>query len=821
MTMAALLQDLAFALRLLRKNPGFTAAAVLTLALGIGANTAILSVADAALFRSPTVEDPERLVSLFTTCRRGQPRCSSSYPDYLDYRERGTSFTDLAAYTRTTVNLGDEAGSRLLQAQPTTSNFFSVLGVEAFLGRTLAAEDEKGSGGSPVAVLSHHLWRRHFAADQAILGRTLRLNGNHFTVVGVLPESFRGLHLDAAADLYVPLVNISTLMPGFDPAYFENRNARWIRHLVGRLADGVTVAEARAQMMVISDQLAVEDPDARGPRAITVDALPGHILPTGHGRDIQHFIILLVGVVAAALLLAAANLANLLLARAWHRRREIGVRIALGAGRSQLIRQLMTESFLLATLGGLAGLLVSQWTLELLGRFELPGGVSIGGLEIGLDQRMLATAMALSLFTGLLFGLVPAWQAARHNVSAALKGETTSGAGPGTLRGGLIAVQVALCLMLLVGAALFLRTLQNSLHFNPGFQTEDVALATFDLSLLRYTPERGLLFVNELTRSAKALPSVEAAAVTTLVPFHRGGFRGVFGQVEGYTPAPDEEVRIDFVGVGTEFFRVLGIPMRSGRALTHQDGANAPPAIVINQEMARRFWPGGEPVGGRVSFLDRTFEVVGVAADVKWQQLTESPTPFCFLPMAQAADLTNSGELTLAVKTKTPAAQILPELRALAQHLDPDLSLATLTTLEEQLGRRRMPQRMGAILLSAFGLLALLLAALGIYGVVAYTVVQKTRDIGIRMALGARRPQVMSLVLRGIAGPVTVGLGCGLAVTVVAIRAAESFFFGVHSQEPITLAGIGLLLAAIAIAASWYPAWGATRISPIDALHQD
>jgi predicted permease len=822
--MAALFNDIRYATRLLRTNPTFASVAVITLALGIGANTAILSVADAALIRRPNVWHPDRLAAVYTTCRRGPPRCFSSYPDYLDYRNWSRVFQDLAAYTWITTSLGGESRSRLLTTQLTSGNYFSLLAVAPALGRLLRPDDDAIGGARQVAVLSYRLWKDQFGGDTAVVGDAIRLNQASYTIVGITPEAFTGLHLEGEADIYIPLLSAPAVGTDYatDMARFSNRGSRWIAQLVGRLADGATVPQARAEMRSISRQLALEHPEARGPRSVTVDAVRGHIRPTGSRDELVQFLILLTGVVGFSLLLAATNVANLLLARASDRRREIGTRLAMGADRPRLVRQLVIESMVLALIGGGFGLLVAVWTLDLLSGFELPGGIAIGSLSVNLDVRVLVLAAGLSLLTGLLFGLLPALQATRKDLLSFLKGEAAEpSVGSWGLRKALVAGQVALCLVLLLGSALFLRTLRNALAFDPGFKTEGLAIASFDLSLLHYTPEMGTTFLGELTDRMKRLPSVKAVSVSTIVPFQRGGFRGSLISVPGYDPAPDEEMRVDYVFVGPDYFNTLGVSVEEGRAFNSLDTEGSRPAIMVSKTTAARYWPTATAVGGMVTFGDFTFAVVGVTADIKWRRLTENASNYVFLPLAQFPSETVGGPLTLTVRMASSAEQILPAIRSEVRALNPDVALSALQTMDDRLSRLLMPQRMGAVLLTLFGTMALLLAALGIYGVVGYVVAKETRTIAIRIALGAGRREVIRLIVRGMAVPVALGLATGVAAALALSQAAESFMFGVSSRDPITLVMVSLVLGGVAIAATLIPARRASRIKPMQALRME
>lgn len=821
-----MLQDVRYALRTLAKNPGFSAAAVVTLALGIGANTAILSLADAVLLRAPPVYAPDRLATIFTTCRLGALRCSSSYPDYEDYRSRATGFADMAAYSWVPLNMGDGLGAQLATGVLATGNYFQLLGVSPAAGRLLRQDDNRRADPRAVAVLSHSLWRSHFASSPDAVGQTIRLNGTPFTIVGVSPAGFRGLDLGGEPDLWIPMLAGQWLGEGAGaaatPGVFEDRGARWIHAIVGRLAENTGLAQARAQMLAISSRMAEEDPDARGPRSVTVDGMPSYLLPIGQRGELVRFVAFLTAAVGFTLLLACANIANLLLSRAVARRGEIGIRIAVGAGRGRLVRQLLTESVLLAMIGGAAGLLVAIWMIDLLSGFELPGAVGVAALAIGLDTRMLLLAGGLSLVTGVLFGVLPAWQAARSDVVSELKGDLSAGAGRRQpLRKSLLALQVALCLVLLVGSGIFIRTLRTALDIDLGFEARGVATARFNLALLRYTPEQAHTFVASLLERVRGLPWVEAASVSTLAPLDVGGFFGGLVTVAGYQVAPDEEIRVTYVFVSPGYFQALGIPLLRGRGIAQDDDEASSRTMVVSQTMAQRYWSGRNPIGGRVRFGGTDFEVVGVAADTRWRELTETPTPFVFLPLAQSPGTSAEAFLTLAVRGSGEESLMMTAIRDELRSLDPELSLSELETMGRRVRRALMPQRMGSTLLTVFATLGLVLAIVGVYGVVAYTARQQTRATGIRIALGATRWDVMRSVIRDGAVPVAVGMVVGVSGAVVLTRLVEGLLVGASPHDITTLLLTVTLLGTVALAATLVPAWRAAAIEPMEVLRYE
>ncbi|MDX1394594.1 MAG: ABC transporter permease [Gemmatimonadota bacterium] len=824
-----LVQDTRLVGRHMRRDPAFAAGAILTLALGIGANTAIFSVADQALMREPPVADADRLVSVYTTCRSGFPRCSSSWPDIVDYRDRTRTVDDLAAYSPVPLNVGAEQSARLATGMLVTGNYFDLLGVGAHAGRTIQPSDAAPYASAQVAVLGHDFWVEAFGADPDIVGDVVRLNGAPFEVVGIAPAGYHGLTLNGDSDVFLPIFAAPALGPGVgaasNPEAPDLRGNRWVGALVGRLAPGASVEQAQAEMDVLAAALGDEYPDERaamdGPRQITVDPIDGYILPLGSEETLEGFVLLLVGVVAMTLVLATANLANLLLARGTSRGREIGIRMAVGAGRSRVIRQLLTESVILALIGGAAGLGVAAVALGALGSFELPGGVVIGDLGVGLDGSVLAFTFVLSVATAVLFGLIPALQTSRGDLIGAVRGETSTGGGQSPLRKGLVAVQVGLCLVLLVGSGLFLRTLRNSLGEDLGFEPRGAVTARFNLSLLAYGDEQAQVFGADLLAGVRALPGVEAASLATLVPFQRGGFRGTFVTVDGYEPRPDEEMRVDWVLVDTEYFEALGGRVLEGREFTATDMEGSPGIAVINRDMAERYWPGRSALGGRVHLNEQqSFEVIGVVENPTWGAVGEVSSPFIFFPQRHNPSLASSF-FTLVVRTEGDAESLLPAVRDRFRSLDPGLSLTSLATFDDQVGGALMPQRMGSVLLTMLGGLALLLAAVGVYGVVSYAVRRRARDIGIRIAVGASGGRILLAVVRDMLLPIGTGLALGAVAAWLLSDTAEAFLFGVSATDPATFAGIAVLLLGVALGATLLPARAASRIDPAEVLKSE
>jgi len=817
------------ALRQLRRNPGFAGAALVTLALGIGANTAIFSIADRALLQRPPVRDPEALAAIYTTCRRGFAKCSSSYPDFVDYRDRTRSFVDMAGYSWVPLKVGDAQSPQLVTGQVVTGNYFNLLGTRAHLGRLIQPDDNRRDGAALVVVLSHEFWESAMGADSAAVGSSIRLNDVAFTVAGVAPPGFHGLDLGRRPSLWLPMFAGPTLGESAgavsQASVFDERGARWIATLVGRLRPNTTLAAARAELNALAAQLGAEFPEERaaadGERGITVDPAGSYILPVLSADELRQFVFLLFGVVAFTLLLAAANIANLLLARASARTHEIGVRQAVGAGRGRLVRQLLTESSVLAVVGGAGGLLVARVMLDLFAGFELPGGVAIGALGVGIDTTVLAFAIVLSVLIAFVFGLAPALRATSHDLVAGIKGQSPqrAGADHGRLRKLLIGIQVALGLVLLVGSGLFVRTMRNSLSSDLGFEPRHALAARFNLGLLQYGPERTTAFVDELLRRVRAAPGVRAASVATLVPFQGGGFRGTFAEIRGYEPARDEEIRFDYVAVTPQYVGALGMRLVEGRAIDARDVEGSRPVAVINRLAAERYWPNRSAVGGVMTLAEEVqVEIVGVVNDVTWQQVGEPRTPYVFLSMAQFPSLAAGDFLTLAARTDGDVAALLPLVRERFRDIGSGLPLTFSRTMDDLIGTALMPQRMGTTVLTLFGGLALILAAVGIYGVVGYSVVRRSREIGIRIAVGASRMRITAVVMREMAVPVLAGLAAGGIVALALGRTLQAFLFQVDPADPLTFAATGLLLLLVSAFAALVPARRAATLDPVQVL---
>jgi putative ABC transport system permease protein len=814
--METLWQDIRFGFRILFKSPAFTLVAALSLALGIGANTAVFSVINATLLKPLPVEEPERLVSFFTTDVGRPGNLPTSHLNYVDYRDQNQVFSGLMAYTFAQLNLTRGETNEPVFGLVVSGNYFDVLGVKAASGRTFMPDEDKTPGARPVVILSHGLWQRSFGADPNLVGKTISLNRHDFSVVGIVPEGFTGTDLGPGPDLWVPMMMHDQAQPGFD--WYNTRRGLFL-NLVGRLKPGVNVEQAQASLKTFAAQLAQSYPrDNEGRSAKVIPLLQARVDPDGTGQLMLASGVMM-AVVALVLLIACANIANLLLARASARRKEIAMRLALGASRSRLIRQLLTESLVLSLLGGLVGFLVALWAKDLLrsvGPFD--GGPNAPPVAT-LNFRVLGFTLLISLLSGVIFGLAPALQASKPDLVLTLKGETSAPARRAfgfNLRKALVVIQVALSLVALISAGLYVRSLRNAQAVNPGFVTDNILLAGFNLGREGMARPQGVNFQRQLVERAGALPGVQAVTIASNRPFGGGRLRSVF--LEGQAPSA-RGVLVQVNQVGLRFFETLGIPLTKGRDFSEQDGENAPQVVIINETMARRFWPDQEAVGKRFKFFGEEFyrEVVGVARDTKYNNLTEANAPFIYLPLLQ--NYADAG--TLHVRATGDAARMTAAVRGVAKDLAANVPLLNVQTLGERIDQSLNGQRSQTNLLAFFGLLALLLSSIGIYGVMAYSVAQRTREIGIRMALGARSQNVLSLVVRQGMTLVMIGVVLGLIASFAVTRFIGSLLFGVTASDPATFAVTSLLLVGVAAMASYLPARRATKVDPLLALRHD
>jgi predicted permease len=818
--METLGQDLRYAFRLLVASRGLTAVAVLSLAVGIGANTTIFTFVDALLLKPPAVADPAGLREVWQhNATRGRgigSHMQLSYPDYEFYRDHNRVFSEMGGFTGETAdviwNRGGEGET--LRGSLVSANFFSVLGVRPALGRAFLAQDDQPATAAPVVVLSHAAWEQRLGADAGILGQTVTLNGRAFTVVGVAPAGFSGLLAGFAPDFWTPLAMRAAINPGLNVA---ERHMHWILG-VGRIRPGVTSAQVNADLGVLGQQLATEFPGAD--RHLLPAALPVELVPSPFRGVAGGISGVLMAVVGLVLLIACANVANLLLAKAASRRREIAVRSALGASRRRLIRQMLTESAVIAIVAGALGLLLSLWATPLLLSLK-PASVPIL-LDVSTDVRVLAFTLAASMLTGLAFGIVPALQQSRFGEAADLKdGGHGAGASRSRLRHTLVIAQVTACVILLAGASLCIRSLSNASSIDPGFDTRHAVSASLNLEPFGYDAARGQALYAGLLDRVRAVPGVRAAAYADHLPL------GQMTRMEGVEPdgydapaGPNGPVApaIDVALVSPGYFEAIGTPIVAGRGFTNGDTAGAPPVIVINERMAERFWPHQDAVGRFVALSgpNRTrvrAEVVGIARTGRYSSLGENPKPYFYRSLLQSYQ----PGLGLIVRTEGDA-PILDAVRHELRALDPRLALTGAETLEQHMQLPLFPARAAGLLLGLFGVLALSLAIVGLYGVMSFAVSQRIREIGVRMALGARPRDVLRLVVWQGFRLTLIGLGLGLALAAAGTRVLSNVLYGIAPTDPLSFGAVILVLTLAALLASYLPARWATRVDPIRAL---
>jgi len=808
--------DLRFALRMLTKAPGFTAIAVVTLALGIGVNTAIFTWMKAIVLEPlPGVERPAELVMLAGQNRDGTGCCwGTSYLNYVDYHNRATTL-DILGYEIASVSITVDGQPERVTATIVTGNYFDVLGVKAEVGRTFIPDEYQESGRAPVIVIGHALWQRRFGSDPTIAGRSITVNSSPFTIVGVAPRGFGSAMPGIAFDVFVPVTMQAAVVPGADRLHA--RDAAWL-DLVGRLKPGATLAQAQAEMDVISRQIGHEHPGLFTQEGRTLGVYPPTRSPLGLAGSAYPILLVLMAVVGLVLLVACANVANLLLARAGARRREMAVRLAMGARRGRLVRQLLTESLLLAAVAGVIGLASGTWISRGILAF-LPSMDLRIALDLGPDRLVLLFTAAVALATGFVFGLAPALQTSRVNLVSALKMEPSAGAASRAwLRGALVVGQVALSLVALVTAGLFLRSLWNARAIDPGFDTGPALLASMDLFPNGYTAETGAVLYRRLLEGSRTLPGVTGVTFARRPPLSPRGARGTaIAEIEGYTPGPGERLGTLYDSVGPGYFRTMGIPLLRGRDFTMADDATSTPVVVVNETMARTYWPGQDAVGKRLRTGSRWIEVVGVARDVKYRSLDERERLYMYVPVLQRYE----PDETLILRTSEDPGVVVESLRQLVRELDPNLAVFNVTTMAHRVNGSLGSRRIAATGAAVFGLLALCLAMVGLYGVVSYTVTQHVHEIGIRMALGARGGDIFRMVLAHGLRPTIVGAGIGVVAAFGTMRFLSALLYGVTPTDPVIFIGIPTLLIVVAILASWLPARRAMTVDPVHTLRYE
>jgi predicted permease len=806
--MDILLQDLRYALRTLERSPGFTAIAIITLALGIGANSTIFSIVNAGLLRPvPGVAEPSRLVYVYSTNRSDRGLHSFSYDEYLDYKTGSHAFTDIEAESDRPVGVRVGDATQRMQATFASGNYFRVLGATPALGRFFTAEEDVAAGAKPVVVISYPFWRDRFASDPGILGRTLIVSGHELTIVGVAPEDFRGTNPVLSPAMWVPF----HAFPAADiPVDIVNRANAGLR-VIGRLAPGVNAARAKQDLTQIAKRLEKAYPDIDKDKSATVAAVG--VFPAEVRGAATAFLTLLMVVVGLVLMIACANLANLLLARATARQREIAIRLALGASRARVIRQLLTESAVLGIIGGGAGVVLAVFATDLVSALKPP--LEGFHVDIGLDWRVVLFTAAVSVATGILFGLAPAMQATRPSVVPALKEGGVPGYRRSRLRSGLVVAQFSVSLFLLIGAGLFVRSLRNAQSIDTGFKSDHVLLASVQPSIRGYDNARGRLFFDQLLTRLRATPGVRAAAVAENTPL---GFGRQMTKIQ--TPRMKEGDAVDYNVVSASYFEAMRIPIVRGRSLSTADQrVDAPNGVIINETMARRYWPNEDAIGKTLKLThgdEAPRLVIGIARDGKYRTLGEESTPFVYVPYEET-----SRTLTLHILTSGDPTAFVPILRGAVQALDNDMPIFDIKTMDQHMGISLLPARVAGGVLGVMGLLALVLAAVGIYGVMAFAVSQRTREIGIRMAIGARAADVLELFMSQGARLAIGGMTLGLLLAFGLTRFASMMLYGISASDPITFVSVSLLLGCVALLGIYVPARRATRVDPMIALRSE
>jgi predicted permease len=829
--MQTLLQDIRFAVRTLRNSPVFTFVAILSLALGIGANTAIFTLMDQVLLRALPVAHPEQLVML------DQPNLtqgsiwndhSFSYPMYKDFRDQNQVFSGILARFPVPVSVGYRGQTERAEGEIVSGNYFEVLGVSALIGRTFTPEDDRTPGERPVAFLTYGYWKRRFGGDRSILNQTLVINGHPLTVVGIGPRGFHGIEVGRATDVMVPIMMKAEMTPTWND--LDNRRSWWL-NVFARLKPGVSRSHAEAGLNILFHQINAEEFKAiQGwPETDKVKFLKKHLSVLDGGKGLSGLresgetpLTVLMAMAGVVLLIACANVANLLIARAAGRQKEIAVRLVLGAGRFRIVRQLLVESSLLALLGGAAGLLAASWAGSLLFGF-LPSESTVRSLTTALDLRILSFNFAVAVAAGLLFGLAPALGTSRPNLAGTLKDQANQvTGGPSVVfRKALVVAQIVLSLLLLVGAGLFAHSLYNLKSLDPGFRTENLMTFALDPALNGYSQSRTQALYARLQEDIGALAGVRGVSMADSAPL-TDDINMITVTVEGYHNKESEDMNPRVNGLGPGYFSTLGIPLIAGREFTKRDVLGAPLVGMINETAAHYFFANQNPLGKHFGFGGRRgiadIEIVGVVKDDKGAGLKKEPPRFVYVPYMQEKSLT---KLTVYVRTAQDPARMAGALRQVVTRTDANLPVFGMKTMETQVNESLFTERLVAMLSAVFGCLATLLAAIGLYGVMAFTVARRTREIGIRMAMGADRGKVVWLVMREVALMAAIGIGIGLPAAWGLSQFIRAQLFGLEPHDAATLVAATLILAAVSLVAGYIPAARATRVDPLVALRYE
>jgi len=813
--MQTFFQDLRFGFRMLRRSPGFSILALLCLTLGIGTNAAVLSWIEGILIRPyPLVPHQDRMFALIGTTRGVPGHNGLSYPDFVDLEKNSTLFESfiIDRITGTTLSVGDRAERATIGI--VSANYFDALGVRPILGRGFCPEEATGRNAHPVTVIAYRTWRDRYNSDPNIIGRTQYLNGVQHTIIGVAPERFHGTFVGYSFSFWVP----TSMQETFDTTGYklEDRGARWIEGYA-ILKPGVSRQQAQAELNSISQRFEKDFLDTN--RGHENQLVPLWKTPFNGAGNMSSTLAITMAVVFLVLLIACANVSNLLLARSLLRRHEMTMRLALGAGRRRLVRQLVTEGLLLSLIAVVGGIAVAYWcrnALVLAFPPPLPGTVIDYPGQI--DWRVLAVSAGICMASTLLFALVPAIRASDVDLSYALKAESggvLGGSSRSRLRSALVLVQVSLSFILLAGTGLLLQSLIKMRNASPGFNA-NVVSSVVDLFSAGYNVERAKIFHTQLLDRVRTLPGVESAALTRVIPFSYNVFSSAPIEVDGYQPPPNEQPTVEYIEVTEDYFTTLGIPLVSGREFMRTDDENAPPLAIINETMAAKYWPGNDPVGQRLKVKDRWMQIVGIAKNSNYRSKTETPVPFFYVPLRQNFRVQNS----LLIRTRETPGAMMPALAREVHAIDPNLAPLITDRLQDQIDEISYSQRLAVTLVAIFGAMALFLAAIGLYAVVSYTVSQGTRELGLRMALGAGAKDLMRQVMsRGLLLTAS-GVAIGGVAAIMLTRLMGNMLYKISPHDPVAFGMAFAVITIASLAACFLPAWRATRIDPVQALRE-
>ncbi len=804
-------QDIRYGLRMLVKSPSLSVVATIALALGIGANTAIFSVVNAVLLRPLPFPNSEALMSVFETDPvRGGVRGSYSYPNFFDLRDQNHVFEHLAAFHDSDFTLTGQGQPVMLHGAVASADLFSVLGVKPLYGRTPTPAEDKITETGRVIVLTERLFANRFNSDTSIVNKTITLNGHSYTIIGVMPKGFEFPIQNDPLDFWTTIADDTT----DETPVTAQRGAHFLR-LIGRLKPGVSQAQAQAEADTIGARLAQQYPDTNTNKGIRIESTLKALV-----GDVRPALLILLGAVACVLLIACANVANLLLARAMTRHKEMALRSALGASRLRVVRQLLTESVLLSLAGGVLGLALAIWWSDLLialGKKDIPRAI-----QVGLDWRVLGFTLAVTLLTGFIFGLVPALQLSKTDLTESLKEGRGAGAGArkNRVRGVLVMAELAIAVVLLVGAGLLIQSFWRLQHVKSGLDSNNVLTFSVSLPEVRYTTEQQARFFRDLANRLRSLPGVQSASAATPLPLSGDRF-GISFKIEGRPVAPKDEPVADLFMVEPDYFRTMGIPLRQGRDLNERDGHDSTQVAIVSETFARQFFPGENVLGKRIqpgissgNEKSKMREIIGVVADIHNRALNVDPKPVYYLPQSQIP----FSELSMVVKTSNDPHGLINSATREVQAMDSELPVFGIKTMDEYVSSSVAAPRFNTTLLAIFASVALVLTVIGLYGVMSYSVAQRTNEIGIRMALGAQTRDVLGMIVRDGLKIVAIGLLLGIGGALALTRLLESLLFGITTRDPITFLAIAGLLSLVAMAACCIPALRATRVDPLEAL---